>query len=154
MDTHMRTDLVLEALRMAVEQRRPTNVIHHSDQGSQYTSYAFGRACSQVGVRLSMGGVGDCYDNAMAESFFATLECEKLDQVRFEHASEARAVVFAWLEGWYNTRRRHSALGYLSPTEFEAKFKQAHINSTGFQSPPRPPSSLNPQSGLTRSALL
>lgn len=124
MATHMRSELVLDALRMALRQRRPANVIHHSDQGSQYTSWAFGRACREAGVRLSMGRVADCYDNAMCESFFGTLECELLDWRRFEDAAAARAAVFVWLEGWYNTRRRHSALGYMSPVEFEAHFKQ------------------------------
>ena len=76
MATHLRTELVLEALNLALSQRRPAGVIHHSDQGSQYTSIAFGRRCAQAGVRPSMGSVGDCFDNAMCESFFATLECE------------------------------------------------------------------------------
>ncbi len=79
MATHLKTDLVLDALNMAIGQRQPRAVIHHSDQGCQYTSVAFGRRCREVGVRPSMGSVGDCYDNAMAESFFATLECELLD---------------------------------------------------------------------------
>ncbi len=124
MATHMRSELVINALQMALRQRRPTNVIHHSDQGSQYKSWAFGRACRQAGVTLSMGRVADCYDNAMCESFFGTLECELLDWRRFADAAEARAAVFLWLEGWYNTRRRHSGLGYLSPVEFERRSKQ------------------------------
>ena len=84
MATHLRTELVLDALNMALWQRRPEAVIHHSDQGSQYTSLAFGGRCAKMGVRPSMGSVGDCYDNAMCESFFATLECELLDRYRFE----------------------------------------------------------------------
>jgi putative transposase len=82
METHLRTELVLEALQMATSQRRAKSVIHHSDQGCQYTSIAFGKRCEQLGVRPSTGSVGDCYDNAMAESFFATLECELLDRTR------------------------------------------------------------------------
>lgn len=153
MDTHMRTELVMEALRMALQQRRPTNVIHHSDQGSQYTSYAFGLACAAAGVRLSMGRVGDCYDNAMSESFFGSLECELLDWRRFESPAEARAAVFVWIEGWYNTRRRHSALGYLTPVEFEAAAQRLHKQSTGCQPPPTPPSPSSPPPGLTYAPL-
>ena len=119
MATHLRTELVLDAFDMALSQRRPEAVIHHSDQGSQYTSFAFGRRCRQAGVRPSMGSVGDCYDNAMAESFFSTLECELLDRYRFKTQVEARMAVFQYIEGWYNPRRRHSALGYESPVNFE-----------------------------------
>lgn len=124
MATHLRTQLVLEALEMALEQRRPEGVIHHSDQGTQYTSIAFGQRCREAGVRPSMGSVGDCFDNALCESFFATLECELLDRRRFKDPEEARRAVFEFLEGWYNLHRRHSALGYLSPAEFE-KLRQA-----------------------------
>jgi putative transposase len=119
MATHLRTELVLEALNMAVTQRRPRNVIHHSDQGCQYTSLAFGRRCDLMGVRPSMGSVGDAYDNAMCESFFATLECELLDRHRFQTQAEARLAVFEYLEGWYNPHRRHSALDYRSPVNYE-----------------------------------
>jgi putative transposase len=93
MATHLRTELVLDALDMAVARRRPRRVIHHSDQGCQYTSLAFGRRCELMGVRPSMGSVGDAYDNAMAESFFATLECELLDQYCFRTPTEARQAV-------------------------------------------------------------
>jgi len=119
MATHLRTELVLEALSMALGQRRPAAVIHHSDQGSQYTSIAFGKRCREAGVRPSMGSVGDCFDNAMCESFFATLECELLDRRRFRTQIDARMAVFDFVEGWYNNHRRHSALGYLSPMDFE-----------------------------------
>jgi putative transposase len=119
MATHLRTELVLEALNMALGQRRPQGVIHHSDQGTQYTSIAFGQRCREAGVRPSMGSVGDCFDNALCESFFATLECELLERRRFRTQAEARMAVFEFLEGWYNPHRRHSALGYLSPAEFE-----------------------------------
>jgi putative transposase len=119
MAPHLRTDLVLAALDMAVAQRRPTQVIHHSDQGCQYTSLAFGTRCREAGVRPSMGSVGDAYDNALCESFFATLECELLDRQRFLTHADARAALFDFLEGWYNPRRRHSALGYLAPMIYE-----------------------------------
>ncbi len=118
---HMRTELVLGALNMAISTRKPTGVIHHSDQGSQYAALAFGKRCQDIGVRPSMGTVGDAYDNAMAESFFASLECELLDRRAFKTKTEARLAVFTWIEGWYNPRRRHSALGYLSPMNFEEK---------------------------------
>lgn len=121
MAVHLRTELVLEALNMAIWQRRPAQVIHHSDQGTQYTSIAFGLRCREVGVQPSMGSVGDCYDNAMAESFFATLECELLERRRFRSQAEAKMAVFEYLEGWYNPHRRHSALGYLSPVDFERR---------------------------------
>jgi putative transposase len=87
--THLRTELVLEALNMAIGQRRPAAVIHHSDHGSQYTSIAFGQRCREAGVRPSMGSAGDCFDNAMCESFFATLECELLDRCHFKTQLEA-----------------------------------------------------------------
>lgn len=120
MRTHLLTELVLEALDMALERRRAPDVIHHSDQGCQYTSLAFGKRCREAGVRPSMGTVGDCYDNALAESFFATLECELLDRHSFRTPLEARLAVFDFIEGFYNSRRRHSAIGYLSPLRFEA----------------------------------
>ena len=119
MTTHLRTELVLEALNMAFTQRRPANVIHHSDQGCQYTSIAFGQRCREMGVRPSTGSVGDAYDNAMCESFFATLECELLDRHRFKNQVEARLAVFDFIEGWYNPHRRHSALAYESPINYE-----------------------------------
>ena len=125
MASHLRTELVLEALNMALEQRRPEGVIHHSDQGTQYTSIAFGLRCRKAGVRPSMGSVGDCFDNAMCESFFATLECELLDRRRFKNHEEARRAIFEFLEGWYNLHRRHSSLGYLSPAEFEKQKRAA-----------------------------
>jgi putative transposase len=119
MATHLRTSLVIAALDMAITQRRPTGVIHHSDQGCQYTAIEFGRRCREAHVRPSMGSVGDCYDNALCESFFATLECELLDRVTLPVPAEARRAVFDFIEGWYNPTRRHSALDYVSPIEFE-----------------------------------
>lgn len=121
MDTHLKTELVLDALDMALAQRRPDRVIHHSDRGCQYTSYAFGKRCQEMGVMPSVGSVGDAFDNAMAESFFATLEREVLNRRRFKTQAEARMAIFEWLEGWYNPHRRHSSLGYLSPINYERK---------------------------------
>ena len=121
MATHLRTELVMDALNMALSQRRPANVVHHSDHGAQYTSLAFGLRCNEAGVKPSMGTVGDAYDNAMCESFFATLECELLDRKKFQTQAEARMAIFEFIEGWYNPHRRHSALAYMSPCEFEQK---------------------------------
>jgi len=114
-----KAELVLQALNMAITQRKPRDVIHHSDQGSQYTSVAFGLRCKEAGVRPSMGSVGDAYDNAMCESFFSTLEAELLNRRAFRTKAEARMAVFEFIEGWYNPGRRHSALGYMSPINYE-----------------------------------
>jgi putative transposase len=121
MATHLRTELVLDALDMALYGRRPHQVIHHSDHGCQYTSITFGLRCREAGVQPSMGSVGDAYDNALCESFFATLECELLDRHRFVTQAAARLAVFDYIEGWYNPRRRHSALDYLSPIAYEKR---------------------------------
>ncbi len=102
MENHLRTELVLAAIDMAITTRRPQSVIHHSDHGCQYTSYAFGKRCREAGVMPSMGTVGDAYDNAMAESFFATLEREVLNRRLFRTQAEAKMAIFDWLEGWYN----------------------------------------------------
>jgi putative transposase len=123
MANHLRAELVLDALEMAVGQRRPKDVIHHSDQGAQYTSLAFGKRCKEAGVRPSMGSVGDAYDNAMCESFFATLECELLERRRFTSQAEARVACFSFIEGFYNPTRRHSALGYRSPICYEQEMQ-------------------------------
>jgi len=120
----LRSQLVLDALNMALTQRRPVEVIHHSDQGSQYTSIAFGLRCKEADVRPSMGSVGDAYDNAMCESFFATLECELLDRRKFRTKAEARMAVFQFIEGWYNPGRRHSAIGYQSPVNYERSARE------------------------------
>ena len=120
METTLRTELMLAAIDMAITMRQPrTGLIHHSDHGCQYTSYAFGKRCQEAGIMPSMGTVGDAYDNAMAESFFATLEREVLNRRRFKSQAEARMAIFDWLEGWYNPHRRHSALGYRSPVNYE-----------------------------------
>ena len=121
MSTSLETQIVLDAMNMALWQRQPENVVHHSDHGCQYTSIAFGLRCKEAGVRPSMGSVGDAYDNAMCESFFGTLECELLDRRRFRTQAEARIAVFDFIEGFYNPRRRHSALGYESPISYERK---------------------------------
>lgn len=121
---HLRTELVLQALNMAIWQRRPEGVIHHSDQGSQYTSVAFGSRCQELGVRPSMGSVGDAYDNALCESFFATLECELIDRSVFRTRIDARLAIFDFIEGFYNPHRRHSAIDYFSPIEYEKRYNQ------------------------------
>jgi putative transposase len=126
MAEHLRTELVLAALDMALSQRQPRAVIHHSDQGCQYTAIGFGARCRDAGVRPSMGSVGDCYDNALCESFFATLECELLARTALGTPEVARTAIFEFIEGWYNTRRRHSSIGYLSPVAFE----RAHAAAT------------------------
>lgn len=123
MANHLRAELVLDALNMAVGQRRPRNVIHHSDQGSQHTSLAFAKRCKEAGVRPSMGSGGDAYDKAMCDSFFATRECELLDRRHFASQAEARMACFSFLEGWYNPVRLHSALGYRSPMTYEAEME-------------------------------
>jgi len=125
MEPSLATDLVVAALQMAIAQRRPEGVIHHSDQGSQYTSLTFGKRCRDAGAALSMGSVGDCYDNVMAESFFASLECELLDQSSFRNHAEAKGELFRYIEAWYNTQRRHSAIGYRSPVNFEKSCREA-----------------------------
>ena len=125
MANHLRTELVLDALGMAIGQRRPAGVIHHSDQGSQYTSFAFGKRCQKAGIRPSMGSSGDCYDNALAESFFATLECELLDRRKFRTREEAGGAVFEFIEGWYNPYRRHSSIGQVSPVRYEMEYALA-----------------------------
>jgi putative transposase len=121
MAEHLRTELVLSALNMAIGQRRAKGVVHHSDHGTQYTSIAFGLRCKEAKVQPSMGSVGDAYDNAMCESFFATLECELLARRRFATKAEARMAIFEFIEGWYNPTRRHSGLGQISPAEFERR---------------------------------
>ncbi len=125
MAPHLRTELVLAAFDMAVAQRQPSGVVHHSDHGTQYTSIAFGQRCQQAGVRPSMGTVGDAYDNALCESFFASLECELLDRHAFQTHAVARMAVFRYIEGWYNPHRRHSALDYQSPVNYERKHAAA-----------------------------
>jgi putative transposase len=129
MATHLRTELVLDALEMAIRNRQPSGVVHHSDHGCQYTSFAFGKRCRQAGVSPSMGTVGDCYDNAMCESFFASLECELLDRYRLRTQAEARMAVFRYIEGFYNPRRRHSSIDYYSPMNYETRHWPAELSA-------------------------
>lgn len=132
--TDLKVRLVLNALDMALEQRKPDDVIHHSDKGSQYTSIAFGARCAEAGVRPSTGSVGDVYDNAMSESFFATLECELIDRRRFQFQTEARMAVSHSIEGFYNPTRRHSVLGCLLPINYESAYAQVTVRKL----PPSP----------------
>ena len=126
MATHMRAELVTAALDAAIVRRRPgTDLIHHSDHGTQYTSLAFGRRLRESGIAASMGSVGDCYDNAMAESFFATLETELIDRSDWANPAEAKAAVFEYIEVFYNRIRRHSSLGNLSPEQFEERYRSS-----------------------------
>jgi len=128
---HLRTDLVAQALTNAVAARRPTaSVIFHSDRGCQYTSTQYAQLADQLDVRLSVGRKGQCWDNAVAESFFATIKTELLDRRAWPTRARARQAIFEWIEGWYNTRRRHSTLGYLSPAAYEAR---QHTNEPDHQ---------------------
>ena len=118
---HLRTDLVEDALRQAVTRRRPAaGVIFHADRGCQYTSTQLATAATDLGVRLSHGRTGQCWDNAVGESFFATIKNELLEGGVWPTRAAAHAAIFEYIEGWYNTRRRHSTLGYLSPAAYEA----------------------------------
>lgn len=120
MGERMEVDLVSSALEMALRRRRPgKGLIHHSDQGAQYTAVAFGAMARQTGIRLSMGDRGSALDNALAESFFATLEKELTAHERYETREEARTSIFEWIEAEYNRERLHSALDYRPPLEFE-----------------------------------
>jgi len=120
MADHMRAELVVDALQMAIARRRPApGLIHHSDQGSQYVSLAFGQAAGKAGIARSMGSRGDCFDNAVAESFFATLKKELVHRQTWPTRRELTAEVFEYIEAFYNPIRRHSTLGMLSPIQFE-----------------------------------
>jgi putative transposase len=119
---HMRTELVIDALGMAILRRTPESgsTVLHSDHGSQYTAWAFGKRLEAAGILPSMGSVGDCYDNSMMESFWGTLQLEVLDKRTWKTREELANAIFEWIECWYNPERRHSSIGMLSPTEFEA----------------------------------
>jgi putative transposase len=120
MATHLRSELVIDALRMAIARRKPApGLVHHSDRGVQYTSLSFGKKLEDEGLVPSMGRVGTAYDNALAESFVATLKTELLYQNCWPTRQVARTAVFEYIECFYNSRRRHSTLGYLSPVEYE-----------------------------------
>lgn len=118
---HMRLELVEGALEMAVARRRPEpGLIHHSDHGSQYTAVIFGQRCQQLGIDVSMGSIGDCYDNAVCEAFHSTLKRELVYRRPWPTRAELKTAVFAYIEGFYNTRRRHSTLDFHSPAHYEA----------------------------------
>jgi putative transposase len=131
MGEHADAALAISAVELAVWRRGVVDdgLIHHSDQGSQFTSLAFGKRLRALGIRPSMGSVGDCFDHALIESFFATLECELIDRRHWHTREEARLEVFWWLEAVYNRRRRHSSLGYLSPMEYEANLSMTASHS-------------------------
>jgi putative transposase len=122
---HMRTELVTDALGMAIIRRQPekraddARTILHSDHGSQYTSWAFGQRLQKAGLLASMGTVGDCYDNAMMESFWSTMQLELLDSRTWQTREELANAIFEWIECWYNPKRRHSSIGMHSPITFE-----------------------------------
>ena len=120
MATHMRATLVVDALKMAIARRRPEpGLIHHSDQGGQYVSLAFGRAARDAGIAVSMGSRGDAYDNAVAETFFATLKKELVNRRSWPSRLELQSAVFEYIEAFYNRQRRHSTLGMRSPAAYE-----------------------------------
>ena len=119
---------------MALQRRRPQpGLIHHSDHGSQYVAVLFTKRCAAAGIEISMGSVGDCYDNAASEAFHASIKKERIYRQSWPTRAEARAALFEYIEGWYNPRRRHSTLGYLSPAQYEqqhAEQLQAALQST------------------------
>ena len=120
MRSDMQAELVVDALEMAISRRQPAGkLVHHSDQGSQYVALIFGQKLRKAGIAQSMGSKGDCYDNAVCESFHATLEKELLRSRSFKTRQEAKTAIFDWIEAWYNPARRHSRLGYLSPDQYE-----------------------------------
>jgi len=126
MAPHLRASLVIDAVEMAITNRKPSpGLVHHSDQGSQFTSFAFGRKLRDSGILASMGAVGTAYDNAVAESFFSTLKRELVRRVRFQTRAEARSAIFEFVEVFYNRQRRHSTIGMVSPAEFERHYALA-----------------------------
>jgi putative transposase len=132
MAEHMRAELVVEALEMAVWRRRPPpGLIHHSDQGSQYVSLVFSRRCREAGIDVSMGSRGCALDNAVCESFYASLKKELTRRRSWPTRNEAQVAIFEWIEGWYNRRRLHSTLGYLSPAQFEERSKREEGKGKG-----------------------
>jgi putative transposase len=128
---HMRQELVVDALQMAIWRRRPPPgaTVAHSDHGSTYTSWAFGRRLRGAGLLGSMGSVGDCFDNAVAESFFGTLQLELLDEHRWDSRQQLALGVFEWIEAWYNPKRRHSYCHMLSPADYEDTHRAKHLES-------------------------
>jgi len=131
MAPHLRTELVVDALDMATSRRRPSpGLVHHSDQGSQYVALAFTRRMKEAGIAGSMGAVGTAYDNAAAESLFATVKRELVHRHRFPTRAAARTAIFEFIEVFYNRRRLHSSIGHLSPAEFERRFRQDQEGAT------------------------
>lgn len=126
---HIRAELVVDALQMAIWRRQPPagQTVHHSDHGSQYTSWAFGRRLRAAGLLGSMGSVGDAFDNAVAESFFGTLQLELLDEHHWDTRAQLASAIFEWIEAWYNPRRRHSYCRMLSPADYEAAHHAAGL---------------------------
>jgi len=127
-DIRQTSDLVINAMSAAVARRHPIRdkTILHSDHGTQFTSWAFGRRLRDAGLLGSMGTVGDCFDNAMMESFWGTLQLELLDTRKWRTRAELAASVFEWIECWYNSFRRHSSLGMLSPAAYEEQYRASH----------------------------
>ena len=120
------TELALTALGNAIESRQPApGLIHHSDRGSQYSAGAYRAELAAHGMIASMSRKGDCYDNAVAESFFSTLEFELLMKHNWDTREDARRAIFRYIETWYNRKRRHSTLGYISPVEYEQQLQAA-----------------------------
>jgi putative transposase len=130
---HLRAELVVDALQMAIWRRggNVTGTIHHSDHGWQYTSWAFGQRLRAAGILGSMGSVGDALDNAVSEAFFATLQTELLDPRSWATRADLANAIFEYVECFYNPRRRHSTLGYLSPVEFEHRHLNQHQSQSG-----------------------
>jgi transposase InsO family protein len=153
MADHLRSELVVDALEMALARRRPDpGLVHHSDQGCQHTAVLFTKRCAKSGIEISMGSVGDCYDNAICETFHASLKKERIYPQSWPTRAAARTAIFEYIEGWYNPRRRHSTLGYLSPIEFERQHTEldqpavdASISANGSATSISP----SPSNGLT-----
>lgn len=122
---HLRTELIVDALEMARWRRNPTGTIVHSDRGAQYTSWLFGYRLREAGLMGSMGKVASAYDNALMESFWGSMQIELLDRRQWSTRAELGQAIFEWIEGFYNPTRRHSALGYLSPIEYERLYPAA-----------------------------
>jgi putative transposase len=134
MAEHLRSELVVDALEMALARRRPDpGLVHHSDQGCQFTAVLFTTRCAKAGIEVSMGSVGDCYDNAVCETFHASLKKERIYRQSWPTRAAARSAIFEYIEGWYNPRRRHSTLRYLSPIEFERQHTE--IAQPAFEGP-------------------
>jgi putative transposase len=130
MADHLRHELVVDALNMAIDRRRPgRGLIHHSDQGSQFTALVFGQRCRLAGINVSMGSRGDCFDNAVCESFHASIKKELLHRHSWPTKAEARTAVFEYIETFYNQRRRHSTLGYIAPALYEAQYEETMSNN-------------------------